>query len=143
MFTHHLPESNNLLGFEFTSYAKKHYLNNFKKKYPGKWEYTEESIRNDLSRLRISTNTTQLSSQIDELKYSNNKWIAKYDFSIAGSMKSPKTSGNRCVLFIDNDKELIQVLLIYSKTDLPKNKKETEYIKSVIFEQYSNIAKSI
>ena len=58
-------------------------------------------------------------------------------------MKSPKTSGNRCVLLIDNDKELIQVLLIYSKTDLPKNKKETEYIKSIIFEQYSNIAKSI
>lgn len=139
MFTHHLPQSNNIFGFEFTSYAKKHYLNKFIKKYPGKWSYTEDSIRNDLSRLRIKTNTTQFSNQIDELMHSNNKWIAKYDFSIAGSMISPKSSENRCIVYIDNDKELIKVLLIYSKTDLPKNTKETVYIKNILSKEYPEI----
>lgn len=140
MFIHRLPLDNNILGFEYTLYAKKHFLNNFKKDYPGKqWALTEESIKNDLSRLKIETNTTQFSSQIDELCYRDNKWIAKYDFAIAGSQTSPKSSGNRCVIYIDNDKQQIKVLLMYGKTDLPKNKGETAYIKDTIKIEFSEI----
>lgn len=129
MFTHLLPNSNKLFSVKFTSYAEKHYLNSFKKKYKGKiWEFTELSIKEDLSRLRTINNTTQKSNQIDELKYNDNTWLAKYDFKIAGSNQSTKASGNRCILYININEDIIEILLIYNKTDIPKNKKETKYI---------------
>lgn len=140
MFTHLLPNSNKLFSVVFAEYAKTHYLNKFIKKYKGKqWDYTEMSIKQDISRLRMVNNTTQNSSQIDELKHKDNYWLAKYDFKIAGTKESTKSSGNRCVLFIDNSIDLIQILLIYNKNDLPKNKKETQYIFSELEDNYSTI----
>ena len=142
MFSHQLPNSNELLGVKFSSYAQKHFLNKFKKKYKGKvWDYTEMSIKEDLSRLCMSNNTTQLSNQIDELIHKNNCWLAKYDFKIAGTKLSTKGSGNRCILFINTNTNLIEILLIYNKTDLPKNIKETKYIMDVLNDNYSDIMK--
>lgn len=144
MFTHLLPNSNKLFSVKFTSYAEKHYLNNFKKKYKGKiWEFTELSIKEDLSRLRTINNTTQKSNQIDELKYYDNTWLAKYDFKIAGSNQSTKSSGNRCILYINNNEDIIEILLIYNKTDIPKNKKETKYIMDEISNNYGNKLKEL
>lgn len=140
MFTHLLPNSNKLFSVVFAEYAKTHYLNKFIKKYKGKqWDYTEMSIKQDISRLRMVNNTTQSSSQIDELKHKDNYWLVKYDFKIAGTKESTKSSGNRCVLFIDNSIDSIQILLIYNKNDLPKNKKETQYIFSELEDNYSTI----
>ena len=76
----------------------------------------------------MQNNLTQQSNQIDELKYIDNKWLAKYDFKIAQTNESTKSSGNRCVLYIDNVRNTIEILLIYNKTHLPKNKKETAFI---------------
>lgn len=140
MFTNLLPNSEKLFSVFYEDYAKRHYLNKFQKKYKGKiWDYTEDSIKQDLARLRMKNNTTQRSSQIDELRYKDGKWLAKYDFKIAGSNKSSKTSGNRCVIYIDNEKDLIKILLIYNKNDLPKNTKETSFIFSTLDENYKEI----
>lgn len=140
MFTHLLPNSNKLFSVVFAEYAKTHYLNKFIKKHKGKqWDFTEMSIKQDISRLRMVNNTTQSSSQIDELKHKDNYWLAKYDFKIAGTKESTKSSENRCVLFIDNSIDSIQILLIYNKNDLPKNKKETQYIFSELEDNYSTI----
>lgn len=142
MFTHLLPNSDKLFSVIFTTYAKSHYLNKFIKKYKGKsWDYTELSIKQDISRLRMINNTTQSSSQIDELKQKDNYWLAKYDFKIACTKESTKGSGNRCILFIDNSKDLVQILLIYNKNDLPKNKKETQFIMSELKNNYSDICR--
>lgn len=140
MFTNLLPDSDKLFSVFYEEYAKRHYLNKFQKKYKGNiWDYTEDSIKQDLARLRMKNNTTQKSSQIDELKYKNNKWLAKYDFKIAGSKESTKTSGNRCIVYIDNDKDLIKILLIYNKNDLPKNKNETAYIFDELERNYKEL----
>lgn len=142
MFSHLLPNSEFLFSVKYTSYAKKHFLNNFIKKYKGRqWDLTDLSIKEDLSRLRMVNNTTQKSTQIDELKYKNNAWLAKYDFKIAGSNKSTKSSGNRCLLYINNDNNSIEILLIYNKIDLPKNKNETKYIMDTIDDIYPEIIK--
>ena len=84
----------------------------------------------------MKNNTTQFSQQIDELKYADDKWIAKYDFKIAGTKVSTKDSGNRRVVFIDNKKDYLEILLIYHKDDIPKNKAETRYIMDVIRDIY-------
>lgn len=129
MLIHQLPKNNELFSVAFTDYSKNHYLKNFEKKYKGKqWDYTKKSIIEDLSRLRIECNTTQSSSQIDELKYDDHEYLCKYDFKVALTKESPKTSGNRCILYINNKTDTIKVLLIYNKKDLPKNKDETKFI---------------
>lgn len=141
-FTHLLNSYNELFGIYVTEYANKHFLKKFVKDYKGKqWEYTEESIKQDLSRLGLTNNTTQKSSQIDELMYKDNNWLAKYDFRIAGSKLSSKESGNRCIIYINGNKMTIDILLIYNKNDLPKNKQETKYIYDVIKTEYPDIKK--
>lgn len=125
----------------FTKYAETHFLKKFKKNYKGtQWQYTEESIIQDLSRLGLKSNKTQHTSQIDELKYMDNHWLAKYDFRIALTNQSTKNSGNRAIIFIDLDSKTIEILLIYNKTDLPKNTNETDYIFNIINKEYPNIS---
>ena len=139
MLIHQLINNNELFSVSYTDYSKRHYLKDFQKKYKGKqWDYTEKSIMLDLSRLRMENNTTQSSSQIDELKYNDHKLIAKYDFKIALTNESTKTSGNRCILYIDEEKSLIKILLIYNKNHLPKNKDETKFIMDEITTNYNN-----
>lgn len=84
-------------------------------------------------------NTTQQSSQIDQLKHKDEYWLFKYDFRIAGTNQSTRSSGNRIVGFITNNENTLEILLIYNKTDLPKNKKETQYIEDTISENYQEI----
>lgn len=140
MFTNLLPTSQVLFNVSFKSYAESHYKKDFEKKYKGtQWVRTENSIFEDLKRLRISTNTTQRSSQIDQLKYKDNFWLFKYDFRIAGTNESTKASGNRIVGFIDCKINKIEILLIYNKTHLPKNKSETSFIEDTLKETYPEI----
>ena len=140
MFSNLLPVSSILFNVSYREYAKSYFLKEFEKKYKGKqWEKTESSIFEDLKRLRVKNNTTQQSSQIDELKHKNEYWLFKYDFRIAGSNQSTKSSGNRIVGFIDNMQNQLDILLIYSKNDLPKNKKETQYIEDVLSQNYYEI----
>ena len=140
MFSNLLPVSSILFNVSYKEYAKSHFLKEFEKKYKGKqWEKTESSIFEDLARLRMINNTTQQSSQIDQLKHKDQYWLFKYDFRIAGTNQSTKSSGNRIVGFIDNSENKVEILLIYNKTDLPKNKKETQYIEDTISENYQEI----
>ena len=137
MFSNPIPPSTILFSVNFTTYAESHFLKSFAKAYKGKrWDFTKKSIFEDLSRLRMPNNTTQQSNQIDELKHKGEYWLAKYDFKIAATNISPKASGNRCVILVDNKMNKIEILLIYGKTDLPKNKGETDFIYQTIESQY-------
>lgn len=140
MFTNLLPSSPVLFEVIFPSYVENHYRKDFTKKYKGEqWIRTENSFVEDLKRLRVETNTTQKSKQIDQLKYKNLYWLFKYDFRIAGTKESTKTSGNRIVGFIDYKLNKIQILIIYNKTHLPKNKSETSYIEETVKSNYSDV----
>ena len=141
MFTNLLPASLVLFSIMYSDYAKNHFLKEFMKKYKGKqWEKTESSIFEDLKRLRVVTNKTQQTGQIDELKYHDGHWLFKYDFRIAGTNESPKSSGNRIVGYIDNAHNKMTILFLYSKTDLPKNQGETAYIFETIKQNFPDIA---
>ncbi len=144
MLIHQLPKNNELLSVIFTDYSKHHYLKNFEKRYKGKqWDSTKKSIIEDLSRLRVENNTTQLSSQIDELKYDDQEYLAKYDFKVALTKESTKSSGNRCILYINNKTDTIKILLIYNKKDLPKNKDETKFIMDEIENNFESEIKRL
>jgi hypothetical protein len=114
---------------EFCDYAKRHYLKRFEKEYRGKqWDITVESIIQDLARIKTSNSDLQKTRQVDELWHKDDYWIFKYDFRVAQTKESTKSSGNRCVAFMDNATNKIIVLIIYGKGDLPKNIGEQAYI---------------
>ena len=140
MFSNLLPTSTVLFCVSYRDYAMSHFRKEFEKKYKGKqWEKTEISFFEDLRRLRMENNTTQKSMQIDQLNHRDDYWLFKYDFRIAGTNESTKSSGNRIIGFIDNKLNKIDILLIYGKTNLPKNKSETAYIKEIIKQNYPEI----
>ena len=69
-----------------------------------------------------------------------NKKIVKLDFAINGLRISPKSSGNRCILLVDDDSKKVSVLLVYSKNDIP-TKGETAAWKRIIKNEYMQLLK--
>jgi len=97
-------------------------MKRFEKDYRGKqWDITVESIFQDLVRIKTSDSDLQRTQQVDELWHKASCWIFKYDFRVAQTKESTKSSGNRCVAFLDNVANKIKILVIFGKSDLPKN----------------------
>lgn len=140
MFTHLLPKDDFPFGLDYSDYAKRHFLKRFQKDNPGRqWMVTEEGIQEDLSRITYSDQDLQQTQQVDELWHKDELWIFKYDFRIAGKKESTKGSGNRCVVFLDNSKKIIEILIIYGKDDLPKNMQETQFINKILSDNFSEL----
>ncbi|MCY4010546.1 MAG: hypothetical protein OXF30_00540 [Candidatus Saccharibacteria bacterium] len=133
MFTNHLPDNEDY-QVVFSEYAKRHFLKDFVKKYRGKrWEVTQESIKQNLRRIRALQDT----QQVNELRWSGKLWLFKYDFAVAQTNISPKASGNRCLVFLDATRHLQTILLIHHKSHLPEKKGETAYLLQTAKEQFS------
>ena len=137
MFTHLLISDNNLFTVKFSNFAKSHYLKRFEKDYRGRqWDITVESIFQDMARIKISDSDLQRTRQVDELWHKDDYWIFKYDFRIAQTKESTKSSGNRCVAFLDNVINKIVILIIYGKGDLPKSIGEQALIEKTLTEEF-------
>lgn len=135
MFTNPLPDSEDYRIF-FTEYAERHHIKRFAKDYKGKrWVVTLDSIFQDLKRVH----ELQKLQQVDELKSGENCKLFKYDFAVAQSGVSPKGSGNRCIIFLDIKSHRQDVLMVYGKGDLPKNTNETQYIYTVIKDNFQEL----
>ena len=140
MFTHLLEEDGALLEVGFSEYSKRHFLKRFEKDYKGKsWNATVSSILEDLRRIKFPGKDLQRRQKVDELWHKDNFWIFKYDFKIAGTKQSTKTSGNRCVVFLDAKNNRAEILLIYNKTDLPKNCGEQQWLEQTLRSKFSNL----
>ena len=84
MFINFLINDDNLFSVRYSDYAKGHYLKRFEKAYKGKqWEITQDSIFQDLSRIKTGDSDLQRSQQVDELWQKDNYWLFKYDFRVA------------------------------------------------------------
>jgi len=112
---------------EFSTYAETHYCKDFLKKYKLKhWVETRSTITNTLQRAFFAQET----SLIDLLRYFQEDEIGifKYDFKIAGTNFSPKTSGNRVIFSLCNNMGKIKILLVYGKDHCDKMHSETQWI---------------
>ncbi|MBQ3280133.1 hypothetical protein IJG92_00490 [Candidatus Saccharibacteria bacterium] len=82
-----------------------------------------------------------LKTQRADLIFTNGDYrLVKLDFAIFGTKMSPKKSGNRCILVVDDKLRLVRILLVYAKTDLP-SKNETQQWKNIVREEYKDLAK--
>lgn len=137
MFTHLLNKDDTPFSVSYTTYANRHHLKQLQKDNPGKqWDITQDGIFEDLSRISYTDQDLQQTQQVDELWHKDDCWIFKYDFRIAGKKESTKDAGNRCILFLDNSKKTIEILMIFHHKYLPKSTAETQYIQAVIKHNY-------
>ena len=80
-----------------------------------------------------------LTNRADLIFATDNFRLVKLDFAIFGLKISPKSSGNRCILFIDGNTKVVRILLVYSKNDLPAHHETAEW-KNLVKSQYSDVA---
>lgn len=119
----------------FEDYTKRHFIKSFEKKYKAKWNKTQDDIIFVCEHIE----NMLLTKRADLISVAENSRLVKLDFAIFGLKVSPKSSGNRCILFLDDEIKIVKVLLVYSKNDIPTNN-ETQAWKNIIKSQYPELA---
>lgn len=118
------------------SFAERHYIRTFAKKYKGAWDTTFLFITQELRFIDVL-----FSKSITE--YITDKQadivICKTEFKIAGTQESRHGSGNRCIVAIHKVEKKVKVLLMYHKNDLGGGS-ETGNWKNLIKENYKEYA---
>lgn len=110
-----------------TEYAERHFIKAFSKRYNNAWDKTMNAINEMLNRMDMLVKT----SLVKRIHISGNRYIAKYEFKIAWSKESPKTSWNRIIIYVDEGKKEVQILLLYTKTDIQWWKETERWEKQV------------
>ena len=120
---------------EFEEFTKRHYIKKFRKAYKEKWPPTELAINDACERI----DNMLLYSRANLISTSREYQLVKLDFAVEGTQMSPKASGNRCILVVNNNVRLVRVLLIYSKNEISEPN-ETQKWKGIIKNEYSDVA---
>lgn len=120
----------------FEDFTKRHFIKNFEKKYKSKWDKTQDDIIFVCEHIE----NMLLTKHADLISVADNYRLVKLDFAIFGLKISPKSSGNRCILLLDDAMRIVKVLLVYSKNDISA-RNETQEWKNIIRGQYQSIAK--
>lgn len=121
---------------EFDPFCDRYYIKSFAKKYKSAWDKTQEDIKEVCRRIdgMLEYKRADLISSAGQYK------LVKLDFAIAGAKQSPKSSGNRCILVVDEDIRLVKVILIYSKNDISQPN-ETAKWKKIVKENFADHAR--
>jgi hypothetical protein len=120
---------------EFEPFTERHFVRKFKKEYRDKWFATERAIITVCERI----DNMLLYNRADLISASECHKLVKLDFAVEGTRMSPKASGNRCILFINEDTREVRVLLVYSKNDISPPD-ETQKWKNIIKDAHKGIA---
>jgi len=120
---------------EFEPFTERHYIKKFRKAYKEKWPPTELAINDACERI----DNMLLYSRADLITTSEVYQLVKLDFAVDGTQMSPKASGNRCILIVDNSARLVRVLLVYSKNEISEPN-ETQKWKTLIKNEYKDIS---
>src|SRR5258708_7640182 len=110
---------------EIGSFAERHFIKSFRKKYKINWDFTLRAIVAEFERIDtlLLTDKAETICDADDIK------IIKTKFKIARSKESAKTSGNRCIVAWHDGQRRVVILLVYSKTDLSGRNETAEWIK--------------
>ena len=120
---------------EFEPFTERHYVKKFRKAYKEKWPPTKLAINDACERI----DNMLLYSRADCISTSGEYQLVKLDFAVEGTQASPRSSGNRCILHVDNGTRLVRVLLVYSKNEISEPN-ETQKWKDIIKNEYRKVA---
>lgn len=119
----------------FDPFTERNFIKTFSKKYKSAWDKTEQDIVEVCKRIDAMLEY----SRADLISVSQQYKLVKLDFAVAGTQTSPKSSGNRCILLIDEDIRRGTVLLVYSKNNIG-SPNETQKWQTVIRSQFPGIS---
>ena len=120
----------------FEPFTERHYVKKFHKEHKDKWLATERTIITVCERIdnMLQYNRANLISTSGCYK------LVKLDFAVESTRISPKASGNRCILFVDEDTRAVNILLVYSKDEI-SSPDETRKWKGIIKAEYEEVAR--
>ncbi|MEX2012782.1 MAG: hypothetical protein WD967_00090 [Candidatus Levyibacteriota bacterium] len=116
---------------QIEKFAERHFIKSFEKKYKAHWDVTLRAIIAELER----TDMLILTSRADTIYDGDGIKIVKTEFRVDRTKESAKTSGNRCIVAWNTEKQVVSILLVYGKTDL-SGKNETAEWKTIIKDNY-------
>ena len=118
-------------SIKIEAFAQSHYLKKISKKYKASFDAPWRAFELMLSKfdLMLERSNTKIIVRISE-----NVSICKTEFKIMPN-ESTKSSGNRCIVSQDIEKQEIKILLVYHKGDVQGNN-ETAWWKKIIKENY-------
>ncbi|MFA5349128.1 MAG: hypothetical protein WC309_02015 [Candidatus Paceibacterota bacterium] len=120
------------------TYAQKHFISKFQKKYKGAWDITWSGIHEEFKRIDAVIKETKIAETITD---QGDIRICKTEFRIHGTKESRRASGNRCIIAIHKNTRIVYVLVVYHKNNLGDGN-ETAKWKNIVKEnypEYSNI----
>jgi hypothetical protein len=119
-------------SIQIEGFAERHFIKSFQKKYKKHWDVTHHAITAEFERIDnlLLTDKAEIIIDNDNIK------IIKTDFRVSGTKESAKKSGNRAIIAWNEKDKFVYILLVYSKTDLPSNNKETDEWKKLIKNNY-------
>jgi hypothetical protein len=115
-------------------FAERHFIKSFDKKYGGAWEMTLRAVVAELERIDMFLQKDKATP----ITVCGDEALIKTEFKIAGSKESAKSSGNRCIVYVDHGKKIVRMLLVYGKTDLPP-RNETAQWRKIVKEQFPEL----
>ena len=121
---------------QFEPFTERHYVKKFQKEYKDKWLATERTIIAVCERI----DNMLLYNRADLISISGCYKLVNLDFAVEGTRLSPKASGNRCILFVDEDTRAVKILLVCAKNEIPPPN-ETQKWKTIIKNEYGEISR--
>ena len=116
--------------------AEKRYIKKLKKRHKNAWSITQKALISVIERFEASI----LTSRVEVLNAVEDHRLVKVYFTIAGSRKSAKASGHRCIVYLDEEAHKAQILLVYSKNEIG-SPNETAKVRQQIKVDHPQIAK--
>jgi hypothetical protein len=120
----------------FESFAERHFIKTFSKKYKGSWDSTFRGLVVEFTFFNSLFEKSVAETIIDSTEIK----ICKTEFKITGTKESRHGSGNRCIVAVHKNINKVCVLLVYNKTDLGGGN-ETAKWQNVIKENYPEYKK--
>lgn len=116
----------------FEEFTKRHYIKAFAKKYKSAWDFTLTLLQKEFEQIDLlfQKSAAEIITDADGVQ------ICKTEFKIAGTDVSRHASGNRCIVAVKKESDIVSVLLVYHKNDIGSGN-ETEAWKKIIRENYS------
>ncbi len=113
---------------EIEKFAQKHYIKKFRKKFKKAWKVTEIAIIQEAERI---DRLVGLTDRAETVARADGYCLIKLYFSVAGTKKSAKGSGNRAIILVDNSSYKCQILLVYSKNEICSPNETQKWMKVI------------
>ena len=127
--------ADDLYKVEITPAAHKRYIKKLEKRHKNNWGVTLRALSEATKRI----DALLLTDKAEAFHAIDGHRLVKIDFTIAGSGQSAKTSGHRCVVYLENKLKTAQLLLVYSKNEIG-SPNETSKMRTQIKEDHPKIA---